>query len=500
MENTTQEYTQFLTEIEKTSKQEEKVRLALDFMKGALSSDSTPNFRDFWDAKRLCLDLFKEKIPARLRTVFWAEYIELSEEIRKVKEILDENASFAKEQIELAISALKDDVEAFDERLEDLESIEVPQVEILEGKEEFYIEKQKELSLLNNFAGRANSLRKELIQTEMRIRNKNRLFEKLSKLGDGIFPRRKEAVKTISEGFLADIEKFVFDEKRAFAQKEEIKGLQSFAKTLALNAATFSQARERLSGFWDQIKQSEKEQHQKKAQEREKYRENFELFLPKIEDLKECEKLEEAEKKEAVILEEMRATPLGKEEVQDLKKKLRDAKAPLERKQLELLEKQREAEKREKERKLQAQQNLLDQLGELLDHAESLPADKLVEKWDALVKEEKALKTEGLEKERIVLRLETIADQIQEKKWQDLKEKNSEEVTHELHELLDERHKARRKCKETLESHRKVVGGSGLSLEQSLLYQEMIGDEKIRLDAIETIIEELEEKLFDMEE
>lgn len=137
---------------------------------------------------------------------------------------------------------------------------------------------------------------------------------------------------------------------------------------------------------------------------------------------------------------------------------------------------------------------------QLRDRAESLTLDALVEKWETLVKEEKAACPVGLDGGRIACQLDAVYDHIQEKQWHALREDQSEEGIQQLHALLDSRHKARRKLKESLESYRKTVGGSGLSLEQSLLYQEMIGEEKLRLDAIETMIEELEEKLFDMEE
>ena len=97
-------------------------------------------------------------------------------------------------------------------------------------------------------------------------------------------------------------------------------------------------------------------------------------------------------------------------------------------------------------------------------------------------------------------RMAGIADHIQEKKWKSMLQDNSEDLASLLHVLLTERNKERRKIKEALEAHRKIVGGSSLNLDQSLQYQELIREEKIRLDTIETMVEEIEEKLFDLEE
>ena len=98
-------------------------------------------------------------------------------------------------------------------------------------------------------------------------------------------------------------------------------------------------------------------------------------------------------------------------------------------------------------------------------------------------------------------RLDTLFDHIQEKKWQALlEEETAEEISSSLHGLLDDRHKVRRKVKANIELYRKTLGGSALSMEESLLTQELASSEKLRLDAIETMIEEIEEKLFDLEE
>ncbi len=506
----TQEYSQFLVELEEKTKVEDKLKFCLNFMREALSSEKTPAFRDFWETKRLCLEFFKEKLSPRVRTVYWAEYAELSDAIRRVKEILDEQSSFAHEQIELAISAVGKDLDVFAERLGEMASLELPkEAKTLEKNGPRYIQTQKELDLFNTFAGRLNGLRKELIHTQMRIRYKNRLFDQLNQLGDRVFPKRKQLIKEVSEFFTQDVELFVsgfkLGEPPFFGFKEEIKALQGFAKQITLNTPAFSQIRETLSGCWDQIKEKEHVLHEKRAQEREAYKENFEKISPQIEALKEGiaqEKisLKEADEMVEALLLQMRELELGREEVKTLKKRLFAAKKPLEEKEREERERMRELQALEQKRKVEAQGVLLEHLLEVLNQAEALSLDALVEKWDAFVKEEKAVSATGIEKSMLVNRLDNIADYIQEKKWQNLIQEKPENLAPSLHGLLDERHKARRKLKETLEEHRKIVGGSGLSLEHSMLYQELIGEEKMRLDAIETMIEEIEEQLFDVEE
>jgi len=496
----------FLEELEKAEKIEKKIRLCLDFMKKLLSEGEIPQFRTFWETRSLCLQLFKEKLPPRIRTVYWAEFVALSEEIRKIKEILDEQSSFAAEQIELAVEALKKDVSQIEALMIAMDPIKVPkEAHVLKANQSVYIDSQKELDLLGTLSGRLNSLRKELIHTPMRIRHKNSLFGELTKLGDAIFPRRKAVIASLSECFTTDIEAFQPDMNRTYESKEEIKALQSFAKVITVNTQTFSTVREKLSSFWDQLKEKEKERHEQKAKQREEYRESFEKIMPQIELLKgqcsqEAVTWEKAQTREREILEEMRQLNLGRNEVKILKRGLNEALEPLEKKRSEQLAREKERKKLQKQQREKAQTAMIERLAQFLDRAESLTLDALVEKWEILVKEEKTLNPAGLEGERIRGLLDAVYDHVQDKQWHALREDSSEEGIQQLHALLDNRHKARRKLKEILETHRKIVGGSGLSLEQSLLYQEMIGEEKLRLDAIETMIEELEEKLFDVEE
>jgi hypothetical protein len=490
-------YQQFVQEVDGKEKIEDKIRLCLDFMRSALSQDKIPAFRDFWQAKRLCLGLFKEKIAPRSRTVFWAEYIELSEENRKLKEVLDEQSSFAKEQMELATEALEKDLDSQAELLAETEPVEVPSV--LKGHAESYTSLQKELSLLTAFAGRVNALRKELIHVSLRLKQKNRLFERLKVAGDQIFPRKKELMEQLADLFSKDVLQFVEYEveEPLFERREQIKALQSFAKSLTLSSATFMEMRGKLSECWEKVREKEKEKHQENLEKRKQFRENYDKVHAKIEALQ-----QEGPSLEAIdtLFAEMKDIELGRDEVKALKKELHALQKPLEEKQQKERKEEARLQEEKREQQQKAQQALLDHLQEVLNQADVLPLDTLVEKWEALVKEEKTLGAEGALKVMLQSRLETLFDHIQEKKWQALLEEGQEEISTSLHSLLDERHKTRRKIKTNLELYRKTLGGSGLGLEESMQYQELASMEKLRLDAVETMIEEIEEKLFDLEE
>jgi hypothetical protein len=46
----------------------------------SIAQTGVPHFKSFWDARTICLNLFKENIPPALRSILWAKYNELSKE------------------------------------------------------------------------------------------------------------------------------------------------------------------------------------------------------------------------------------------------------------------------------------------------------------------------------------------------------------------------------------------------------------------------------------
>src|SRR5690242_18416117 len=88
-------FSTYMESFEKEPSAEGKIRLSIDFMRDALASSGTPRFKDFWEGRKMCLPLFKENIPPKVRSQLWSSYIELSTEAKRLKEILDEQSAFA---------------------------------------------------------------------------------------------------------------------------------------------------------------------------------------------------------------------------------------------------------------------------------------------------------------------------------------------------------------------------------------------------------------------
>ena len=375
---------------------EMKLQLAVDFMEASLAQGGTPHFRSFWEARRLCLPLFKENISPPLRSHLWNKYSELSKEARRLKEILDEQSAFAVEQIEIAIAALENDISQFDEQVEKgtfPESVAFPQV--LKGHVAVYHQLQKQLNILNAQASRINALRKELLKTEMRVRHKNKFFQRLSSAGDQVFPKRKELIKQISQQFSEDVDQFIqkhFGEhpsqESLYLLREEIKSLQGLAKVLTLNTHSFTETRTRLSQCWDQIKTEEKERKKERAQQRVISKQNYDEIEKQIQALKEAlEKNEEppaeAQKKVEGIVIQMRKVELGRDELNQLRDGLGDLRKMIHEK-IQTKEQARHQLENERERqKKEKYLALRDQAEHLVKEHEPLDADQLLANRDS---------------------------------------------------------------------------------------------------------------------
>jgi len=488
---------QFLLEAEELKKVEEKIRHALEYMRSALAQEKTPSFRDFWQVKQFCLELFKEKIPARSRTVFWKEYTELSDEVRRLKELFDEESSFAKEQIELAIKAIE-------KELMDGEvtrpSFEVPKASrALQKNSDEYIEMQGDLNRLQPLGKRINELRKEVLKTPMRIRSKNQFLSQLSKLGDLVFPKRRELIDKLSIQFIQDVDLFISEEFSLekppyFPLKEEIKALQGFAKQIGLSSSSFTQVRGRLSECWQKIRAKEEASRQARQEESLEFKANVDQISALIAPLKaQCENeeisLPDAEKKVAEILKQMKELPLRHSDVVALKRELFAGKKLLEEKESKLRRAEAEAKEEKRLEEARKAEAFLEKLEEVLSSCETLSFQDLEQKWDALVKEGETLDLGEYQQDLATCRLGALADLLKEK-----------EGTSDLESLLEERRETRQQVKKALEKCRQMGGGSGQSLEESLFNHELVAEQRKRFERLEQFIEEIEEKVYGLEE
>lgn len=510
----TAQFEAFKKDFEDQTESEAKLQLVIQFMEASLAQGGTPHFRSFWEARRLCLPLFKENISPALRAQLWTKYSELSKEARRLKEILDEQSAFAVEQIEIAIQALENDISQFSDQIEKThfpELLVFPQS--LNEHYEVYQNLQKKLNILNTQASRINALRKELLRTEMRVKHKNKFFQCLSAAGDKVFPNRKELIKQISQQFSNDVDQFIqqhFGEKESresfYVLREEIKAFQGLAKVLTLNTHSFTQTRTRLSECWDRIKVEEKERKKERAQQRIVFKQNAEEIDTQIQALKaSCEKNEESvaevQKKMDGIVAQMRKVELGRDELKVLREGLNEIRKLMQEK-TKLEEDVRHQEEKERHRqKKEKYQTLKIQAENLLQEHESQEVDALVVNRDDLLSQihnSTLSKSEKQELERIIKPLRDVITDKKEKALLAL----SEDDRHSLQQMktiLTQRKERRQEIKNQLEILRKASGSSSLDFEKAMNYTSQINEEKERLEKANQAIQEIELKISELQ-
>ncbi|MFN0065210.1 MAG: hypothetical protein ACKVOH_03115 [Chlamydiales bacterium] len=509
----------FIEKVEKTEGVEEKLRSCIFFMQQALAQSGAPYFRGFWEVRKLCFPLFKENLSGPLRAELWNAYIELTREGRELKNMLDGETAFAVQQIDLAIASLEKELTEFaaapEAALKQAQEIEFPkQLKSLEEKKRFYARNQKELNLFNLFAARINGLRKELIKTEMRVKQKNSFFQRLSQLGDLVFPRRKQLIKEISSEFESDVHNFVvthFSEENfsyekvrrsVFFFREEIKNLQAIAKVLTLNTQAFSSTREELSQCWDRLRGMEKELKKEYAQQKQVSAENVVVVQERIAQLVErfaqtqCS-LEEGYKEIDAILHWMRELELTRLDVTALKEAVAKAQEPLDQKRGETDKERKEKELAvERARKGRVEEFKLS-LEELQQRMKSGEIETISEKLEEYKRELASLSLTKGERQMLDRSLRLTRDTLTERKEQALLSlsANDRAALDSCKQLLQEKLELRREIKLQLEEYRKVIGGSGLDIEKAMKYNELMAQEKERLEKCDRGIAEIECKV-----
>lgn len=501
-------YREFLQNLEQQPSLEDKLRAAIAFMEECLSQHGGPLFKNFWEARKLSLELFKENISSTARMTLWAKYRELSSEAKRLKEILDEQAAFAAEQIEGAIKAIEEEMESYADQLQKTAPLSLPS-ETLSSHKDQYDALQRELNLLNAFAARINALRKELIKTEMRISQKNKFFKRLSLLGDRTFPRRKDLIKEMSQRFCDDVDVFIkeceADAKASnslFFYREEIKALQGMAKVLTLNTQSFTSTRMKLSGLWDQLKLLDKERKKEQTQKRQEFRQNEAVIQAKLEEFSKSFgeghlSVNEANRQLDAIAESMRQSVLGRQEVQELREALSAHRSLVVNKVKEeeaARHKQEEDARRTRREAVEAYKAKLD---DLLEQAEAMSVVDLAQARAALAEESTRLLASREEKMAVEQRLRKLSEVISEKKEQAMLmlSGSDREALTQLAELLEQRKAERKEIKELLETLRKAGRTSGLDFEKAMAQSQQATAEKERLEKVNKSIEEIEKKI-----
>jgi hypothetical protein len=495
----------FLQKLEKLATNEEKVALLLDEMKEAISQEGKANFKMFWRAKQLILALFKENLHPIIRSQYWNQFKELSNEASDLKTHLEEATTFALEQIELAITALKGELEKYELSIAQISEPSFPELMEKAGfLKESYMPLYKELTLLDAFSARTNGLRKEVIQMEMRSRDKNRFFKELSAIADFVFPKKREQIQAISEKFSQDVAAFIQKnfqgeinkQKPYFILREEIKGIQGLAKIFLLNTKTFTSTRQGLSECWNQLRELEKERKKEVAKLRQ---ESLEKIAGAKEKIKEFERicqtvgsLKEVENSYEEHIRWMLTLGLNRDEERSLRHALDSAKTLFLEKQKEAKEKDERQKREDLVKRKETMQMLKEGIKTLLGQAGALSLENLLQE-DLQIKDSLAsLNLSAQEKHLFERLMSPLEGMIEDRK---ILASPAGESLQEYRELLVQKKKRQSEIKKQLEDYRKTMNASCLDFEKAIFYRELMDMEKVRLEKAEEEIARVEEKI-----
>ena len=440
----------------------------------------------------------------------------MTKEGRRVRSLQDEEGAFVIGQIELAISCLENDVANFvNEDPISVQQEELPaclEIQTLEKRREFYQKLHLSLVWLSNFSTRIIDLRKELMNVGMRMRLKSKFFQRLSALGNQVFPKRKELIEQVSAAFAEDVECFVAKyfshnnknslKRFVFFLRKEIKNLQQAAKYLAISSDIFSSTRLQLSKCWDQLKGLEKEIRQEQSRLKVVSTENSKEVRERLSQLsqllEEGKDLVKLRKELDGISKRMRSLDLTHEDVVALKGELQGVFDKLKEKQE--IEDKRLQEQAARNR--QIQQEAIKELNEKIEaFSEKCLSGNITNEsrseWGELKhKLTKATYLTASEKFPLENRLNAILQYIISfLEEQLLSSAHADEKLVHMRQVLAQRQERRKELKHKLEYDKKLLGSSGLDFDLAMQYSALVEQDKRALEELDEAIVELKQQI-----
>lgn len=485
---------------------EEQLENSLQLMEAALADKENPGFQNFWEIRRSALPLFQELVFSSKKNLLWQKYTDLSSEAHRLKAHLDEQSSFHTEQLDLAITALEKAIGSLEENIrEDVSEEKFFLAQSLEKNKSSYLRLQKELHFLSLYASRMNALRKELLKTDMRISVKNKLFQRVSVLGNAIFPRRKELIRMLSDLFTEDVNTFIQTyfgpapvKESLFTLREEIKALQEQAKTLTLSTDTFSLARSRLSECWDHLKQEEKNWKKEKADQKIAFKKHADQIRHKIQELQEGSRDVAVYSLIESIASEMRQLSLTREDVREFKRSLALLKKETDEKMKEEEELKRQKMLTLHQERKEKKEQWKKELHRLMFSSEEISLEQMVESHTHLLNSLKAAILTAEEKREMERLMEKLKDIIESKRETRLLSLEGSDLTilQQLKDLLKNRQIQELEMKKRIQDLKKQIGTqSGFDFEKAINLQQQLDEEKERLERLKEGIVEIQSKI-----
>jgi hypothetical protein len=271
----------------------EEVLKPLAEMKSFIESQTHNDWSLFNHAKKSFLDTFKTIANSPEKQKVWKEFTDVADSARNIRKLQEEEGEFAAEMIAKALDALEQDLSmassySYFHPLFD-------KVASFKSLKHDLIACISQIKFLSSIADKIQALRDELSKTGMRLSIKGRLFDRLSSLGDKVFPVKKDASIHAKELFKQGVSQFV-----SFSQKHDdgaeilfqIRIIQSFLKELNLKKGEYDHIRNLLEPVWknacvlkDKKEAAIQEQSLKSQELKQGFEQSFEEMKQHIADM-----------------------------------------------------------------------------------------------------------------------------------------------------------------------------------------------------------------------
>jgi DNA repair exonuclease SbcCD ATPase subunit len=197
----------------------------------------------------------------------------------------------------------------------------------------------------------------------------------------------------------------------------------------------------------------------------------------------------------------MRSIPLHRDDVRFLRDELSQLRTPHLAAQEQKAKQLEEAEKEKIRVKREMVVSLKDRIATLCKQGETMELEPLAAAFEEIQSQLATLEVSKMEKQQIERTLRPLKDLVADKKEQSLVNlsEDDKKTLENLRVVLQQRKERRQEIKNQLETYRKVLGGSNLDFEKAMQYRELVEQEKERLEKASAGIQEIEQKIEDLE-
>jgi DNA repair exonuclease SbcCD ATPase subunit len=201
------------------------------------------------------------------------------------------------------------------------------------------------------------------------------------------------------------------------------------------------------------------------------------------------------------ISNEMRGVSLHRDDVHALRGELFKLREPHLAAQEQKAKELEQAEKEKLRVKRERLTTLKETIVRLVKEGEKLELEALAAAFADIEAELEQIEISKMEKQQIERSFRPLKDLIADKKERSMLNLSDDDkkTLENLRIVLQQKKQRRQEIKDQLETYRKALGGSSLDFEKAMHYQELVEQEKERLDKANAGIAEIEQKISEVE-